>query len=54
MKLGKYPLAVVALLGNTTFLGANRDALGFKDFHEAGLALEVDVSSRGWKIHTLR
>lgn len=54
MKLGKYPLAVVALLGNTTFLGANRDALGFKDFYEAGLALEVDVSSRGWKIHTLR
>jgi len=52
--IGEYPLAIVALFGNTTFLGPNRDALGFDSFHEAGLALEADVSVRGWKVRTLR
>lgn len=53
-KLGSNPLALVALLGNTTFLGPERDALGFESFFEAGLALDIDVSSKGWKVRSLR
>jgi len=52
--LGGQPLALVMLLGDTRFLGAERHALDFDHFSEAGLALEADVSSRGWSIKTLR
>lgn len=53
-RLGGYPLAVVGHLGNTTFLGPNRDALGFDYFFEAGLALEADVSQNHWPVSKLR
>jgi hypothetical protein len=49
-----YPLALVASLGNTTFIGSDRDALGFEYFFEAGLALEADVSSKEWPVKKLR
>jgi hypothetical protein len=41
---GKFPLALVAQFGNTTFLGDDRDGLGFEYFFEAGLALETDIT----------
>ena len=54
MTVGGYPLALVASLGNTTFIGSNRDALGFEYFFEAGLAFEADVSPKEWPVKKLR
>lgn len=53
-KIGGYPLALVSHFGNTTFIGNNRDALGFDYFFEAGLALETDVSQNDWPVKKLR
>lgn len=52
--VGNYPLALVGLFGATGIIGPDRDALGFDKFFEAGLGLEGDVSSKGWKIKSLR
>ena len=49
-----YPLALVVLAGNTTFLGPDSDALGFEYFYEAGLGLEADISSKGWQFKRVR
>jgi len=54
LKLADAPLSLVLLVGNTTFLGPNRDALDFDSFFELGAAIEADVSARGWRIKTLR
>lgn len=54
MTVGGYPLDFVASLGNTTFMGSNRDALGFEYFFEAGVALEADMSSKEWPVTKLR
>lgn len=54
ISLGGHPLAVVGLLGYTTFLGDERRSLGFDTFFEAGLALEIDLSAKGWRLKTLR
>jgi hypothetical protein len=53
-KVGGYPLALVSHFGNTTFIGNNRDALGFDYFFEAGLALETDISQNDWPVKKLR
>jgi hypothetical protein len=53
-QLGGYPLALVGHFGNTTFIGDNRDALGFDYFFEAGLALETDISKNDWPVKKLR
>ena len=53
-RLGQYPLAVVGILGNTTFLGHQREALGFNSFYEAGLALDIDLTARNWRLKKLR
>ena len=53
-KVGGYPLALVGHFGNTTFIGNNRDALGFDYFFEAGLALETDISKNDWPVKKLR
>ncbi|MCB1825812.1 MAG: Solitary outer membrane autotransporter beta-barrel domain [Candidatus Competibacteraceae bacterium] len=53
-KIGGYPLALVGHFGNATFLGSNRDALGFDYFFEAGLALETDISQNNWPVKKLR
>jgi hypothetical protein len=42
--LAGYPLAGVVHFGNTTFLGDNRDALGFSTLWSVGYALQLDVS----------
>lgn len=54
LSIGNFPLAVVTLLGNTTFLGPYSDSLGFNYFFEAGAALEADISSKEWKIKKVR
>lgn len=53
-QIGGYPLALVGHFGNTTFIGNNRDALGFDYFFEAGLALETDISKNDWPVKKLR
>jgi hypothetical protein len=52
--IGEYPLSLVALFGATGMLGPDRDALGFDKFFEAGLGLEADLSSKDWKVKSLR
>lgn len=54
LSIGKYPVALVGLLGNTSFFGSQNDALGFDSFFETGLALELAVSASGWKLKILR
>ena len=49
-----YPLALVVNIGNTTFLGNDRDALDFDYFFEGGLALEADISQRNWMLQKIR
>lgn len=39
-----YPLSLIGHLGCSTFVGPQRDALGFSYVGEAGLSLEVDIS----------
>ena len=53
-QVGGYPLALVGHFGSTTFIGDNRDALGFDTFFEAGLALETDISQNDWPVKKLR
>ena len=52
--LAGYPLALVLHVGNTTFLGSDRDAIGFDSFFEAGAALEADVSGSRGSLKSLR
>ena len=54
LRLGQYPLAAVGILGFTTFVGRERDALGFGEFAEAGLAVDIDLSARDWRLKKLR
>jgi len=53
-ELGNYPLALVVDINNTTFLGPERDALGFEYFFEGGLALEANLSREGWPVKKAR
>jgi len=52
-KLANFPLYGVAHLGNVTFIGNNRDALGFNYFFEAGYSFKLDVSSKYSKISAI-
>ena len=54
MALDGYPLAGVVHLGNTTFLGDNRDALGFSTLWSMGYALQLDVSKRDWNVQSVK
>lgn len=47
-------MAIIGLFGNTEFFGSQREALGFDGFFEAGLGLQVDISTRVRKVKTLR
>jgi hypothetical protein len=53
-KIGRYPVAAVGILGYTAFLGQERDSLGFSTFFEAGMAADIDLSSRNWRLKKLR
>lgn len=53
-KLAGYPISVVTLFGYTAFFGAERDALAFSTFFEAGLALDFDIAAKGWKMQSFR
>jgi hypothetical protein len=50
VSLADYPLALIAHLGNSTFVGPNRDAMGFQSLHEAGLSLEMDLARNEWMV----
>ncbi len=54
MSIRDYPISLVTHVGATTFLGDNRDALGFDHFFETGLALEADLSKRDRRLQKLR
>ena len=54
LKLAGYSLAVVGLFGYSGIFGPHRDALGFDHFFETGLGLQGDLSSKGWKLTSLR
>lgn len=49
-----YPLAVVTMLGGTSFVGPYRDELGFAYFFDGGLAIETDISRLDWPVRKLR
>jgi hypothetical protein len=49
-----YPLAGVVHIGNTTFVGSNRDALGFSTLWSLGYALQLDVSKREWPVQSAK
>jgi len=51
--IGNFPLYGVAHLGNVTFVGDNRDILGFSSFFEVGYSLKLDISSKNSKIGAL-
>lgn len=53
--LFRQPLKILAVFGSTSFLGENRDALGFSHFFEFGGGLELDVSqTHGQPFRALR
>lgn len=52
--LGGYPLAGVVHLGNTSFLGDNRDALGFNTLWSVGYAIQLDVKKRDWSLQSVK
>ncbi len=52
--IAQYPFSGVAHLGNTAFLGENRDTLGFDSFIELGYSLKVDITHLDFFVHTLR
>lgn len=52
--IGNSPLSWVAIVGHSRFFGSGNDALGFESFYEAGLALDLDMTAKGWMIKSLR
>ncbi len=46
VSVADYPLYGIAHLGNTTFVGKNRDVLGFDYFFEFGYSLKIDISRK--------
>ena len=48
------PLAIVPQANYTTFVGSNRDQLGFSDFAKIGVAGEIDISSLDYGIDKIR
>ena len=54
-KVFGYPTSLVTMVGNTTFVGPERDQLGFSYFFEAGMALEWDFrEEEDWYFKGLR
>jgi hypothetical protein len=49
-----FPIAIVPNLGSTTFLGNDRDALGFDYYFEAGLSFDADLSNKDWLVKKIR
>jgi len=48
-----YPLSIIGRLGNSTFLGENRDELEFTYLNEVGLSLQADISKHGLPVKKL-
>lgn len=51
--LGGYPLGLIGHIGNSSFVGPNRDTLGFDSVYEVGLSLEVDISQHDLPVKKL-
>jgi hypothetical protein len=47
MEIRKRPVFIIGHIGNTSFLGSNRDELGFEYFNELGMSLGVDKITFG-------
>jgi|GEM_PF-6664111 len=45
-RLMSYPLSGIAHVGYTSFLGSDRDVLGFKQFVELGYSMKLDISQK--------
>ncbi len=54
VELNRYPLKGIAIVGNTTFVGDNRDALGFTTLWSIGYAVQADISRHEWPVRSLR
>lgn len=54
VELNRYPLNGIALVGNTTFVGDNRDALGFTTMWSFGYAVQADISRNEWPVQSVR
>lgn len=46
-QIRKHPLYLIGHIGNTTFIGSNRNSLGFKYFNELGASLGVEKITFG-------
>lgn len=53
ISVADYPLYGVAHVGNTTFVGQNRDVLGFNYFFEFGYSLKIDISRNELPVESL-
>ncbi len=47
------PLSWVFHAGNSTFVGANRDVMGFNYFNELGLSIKADTTQKKWPVQNL-
>ncbi len=54
LAVARCPVAVIGMLGGTTFIGPYRDELGFDTFIDAGLAFEADIDRFDVIIRKLR
>ena len=50
VSLWHYPLALVGNFGSSSFVGANRDVMGFTYINEVGLSLQWDISRHDFPI----
>ena len=46
-QIREHPLYIIGHIGNTTFVGSNRNSLGFKYFNELGVSLGVEKITLG-------
>ena len=53
ISLWHYPLSLVGNIGNSSFAGDNRDAMGFTTISEAGLSLQWDISKHSLPVKKL-
>ena len=51
--IAEYPIYGIAHLGNTTFVGNDRDILGFSYFFEVGYSLKMDISHEKLPLESL-
>jgi len=50
----QYPISGIAYLGSTTFVGNNRNALGFDSYFDLGYSLKIDISDMSFLVNSIR